>query len=234
MARVTHVKSRQGPRKEGKSAEMRCSKCGKDIAIGEPYKWFQSRIGYSKVRRNYHSACSIPRSQTTTSRMGEIWDAEDALDFSGCKTADDFTQALSEFAAVVREVGEGYGESASNIEDGFGHETSQSAELREKAEALEEWANDLESVDFDDFDAAAMDRREAEIKVAVEMGIAGAATLDPADLHDALMELDNFDEFEQRVNELAEPEVDEDSEEWQAWFDEQEQKAMDETGNCPV
>ena len=39
---------------------------------------------------------------------------------------------------------EAFNEKADNIEDGFGHETMQSEELREWADEVESWRNELE------------------------------------------------------------------------------------------
>ena len=52
-----------------------------------------------------------------------------------------------EFAENIGEAAESYAESAQNIEDGFGHETYQSEELREKSEAIKSWADDVSSYD---------------------------------------------------------------------------------------
>lgn len=54
----------------------------------------------------------------------------------------------------IKPGGEVYRESAQNMEDGFGHETYQSAELNEKADALESAADEIESaaLDLEEFD----------------------------------------------------------------------------------
>jgi hypothetical protein len=40
------------------------------------------------------------------------------------------------------------GEAADNMEEGFGHETYQSQEIREQADQLESWADEVEQVDI--------------------------------------------------------------------------------------
>ena len=60
------------------------------------------------------------------------------------------TNALGEAASAIREIAEAKRESASNIEEGFGHETSQSDELNDVADTLENWADDVEAVEVPD------------------------------------------------------------------------------------
>ena len=60
-------------------------------------------------------------------------------------TLTDLAEAVRGYAEGVREAGEGYGESADNIEEGFGHETYQSEEIREKSQACESLADELDS-----------------------------------------------------------------------------------------
>ena len=58
----------------------------------------------------------------------EAW--EDAI--ADVESQEDVEQALSDLGDAIEEVAEEYGESADNIEDGFGHETYVSEDLREK------------------------------------------------------------------------------------------------------
>jgi hypothetical protein len=145
MARITTVRKRTVGKRGPQS--MSCATCHQPIEYGQPYKWFKAKRSYGGVRYNYHPDCHIPPSHRTTSRMGTIYDAQESFDPG--ETIDDIESALSEFAQTVRDVAEEYRESASNIEEGFGHSTYQSEELAEKAETLDSWADDLESVDLD-------------------------------------------------------------------------------------
>lgn len=143
MARVNTVAKRRVGKRG--AHELRCLTCGQPIEYGQPYKWFKQKQARGGVKKSYHPDCAIPPSHRTTSRMGTIYDAQAALDFSGCESVDDLQAALQDFAQVVRDVGEEYRESVSNMEEGFGHRTSQADELEERAEALEGWADDLDS-----------------------------------------------------------------------------------------
>jgi len=65
----------------------------------------------------------------------------------------------------IEECAELYEESASNIEDGFGHEVPMSEELREKADMVREWADEVRqavsNVDpYDEADAIAEVKEE--------------------------------------------------------------------------
>jgi phage/plasmid-like protein (TIGR03299 family) len=74
MARTHHVKARR----VGKKGEyaLNCLTCGKPIEYGQPYQYFTMKLSYGGVKKSYHVGCEIPQSHRTTSRMGEIYDAQ--------------------------------------------------------------------------------------------------------------------------------------------------------------
>ena len=166
MAQTHHVAARRvGTRG---AYDLNCRACGQPIQIGEPYKWFKQKQARGGIKKCYHPGCTIPPSHRTTSRMGTIWDAQADLSLDGCESLDDISTAMQEFAETVREVGNEYTESADNMESGFGHETEQSQEIRERGEGLETWAEELESWEFqgevpeeDDFVTTGSDFSEA-------------------------------------------------------------------------
>ena len=100
------------------------------------------------------SCPSWRQSELTSSKMAGIYAAQEHLSdiIDSLETVDDLTDAAQTFADAVREVGEEYRESQSNMVDGFGHDTSMSDELGEKADMLDDWANDIEYLDFESFD----------------------------------------------------------------------------------
>jgi hypothetical protein len=162
MARVTYVKSAKG-RKDGRA--RRCSNCGIEILPGAPYKWFASRIGRYSQRKDFCADCRIrPSMMTTSPHLSTIYAgqeaAEDALAAGGSDMSlTDIADAVRGYAEALREASESYGESADNIEDGFGHETSTSADIREKADECESLADTVESA-ADDIEG--MDDPEAD------------------------------------------------------------------------
>lgn len=163
MARVTHVKKAQASK-----SPRRCTKCGTEIKVGDPYKWFANRIGRMSMRKNFCASCPIRQSDQTTSGnlqtlYGAIEAAEDAMASAVELTLDDGAQILRDAAEGVREAAGMYEESADNMESGFGHETSMSEEIREKqndlesfAEELEGAADDIENLDDPDEDDASI------------------------------------------------------------------------------
>lgn len=80
--------------------------------------------------------------------MAAVWQAVDGFEtFMASWTPEDggVQEELETLAEEVRNVASEYEESASNIVDGFGHETYQSEELQDKAYELEAWADEIES-----------------------------------------------------------------------------------------
>jgi hypothetical protein len=130
-----------------------CDHCHQPIEVGTPYKWVAVKRTYGGVTYNRHEGCPNWRqSQLSTSRMAEIYDAQEDASTAifSAETNDDLEAARDAFAEVVREVAEGYRESADNIEDGFGHPTGQSEELAGRADELESWADEIEDWSADD------------------------------------------------------------------------------------
>ena len=154
MARTHEVKKSQ--------KQHRCYGCGQPIEVGQPYKWFKMKMARGGIKKTYHTGCNIPPSHRTTSRMGQIWDAQASLDLSGATSEDEVLTELASFAETVREVATEYSESADNMESGFGHSTYQSDELREKGEALESWADDLENWSFNGDEEPTQDEGESD------------------------------------------------------------------------
>lgn len=147
MPRITTVKSARlvpVPRK--------CGRCGKAIEAGDTYHHWSIRLKGARGGSTYYRCAEhYPRpSETTTSpykaaAYGASEEVEDTVGREGV-TPEEIADALREAAETVRgECAEPLGESADSIEDGFGHETYQSSELRERADAFEEWASELES-----------------------------------------------------------------------------------------
>lgn len=125
--------------------------------LGDPYRW----IKFQKRPRNVRcmaAACAFKRSDLTTSeKLGRLYDAQDAAEdaiaaWSG--EADDLKTILSDLASEVREVSQEYNESADNIENSFPGGSPTIDDCREKAEQLESWADEIEEVDFDEWEPA--------------------------------------------------------------------------------
>lgn len=142
----------------------KCGKCGTTIEVGQPYKWVKTKSGpYGGAKKFRCAACPSwrPSELTGSAALGTLYAAqESAEDDLTAWEPDEGTDALeailTTLAEGIREAAQVYEESADNMEEGFGHETYQSSELREKAEALNAMADEVEQAgDFEEFDEEA-------------------------------------------------------------------------------
>lgn len=135
-----------------------CEKCGKKIAVGAPYKHVTPKSGpYGGRTRRRCAECPTWQawdlSNALWARIAQAVDeAQDGVsDAVNAHSSDDAESALSSAAESIRELAEEKADAAQNMEDGFGHETEQSMELRDQADQLEQWADEIESADIPDF-----------------------------------------------------------------------------------
>lgn len=148
--RINHVT-------KARKAQGECGACGKEVAAGTAYKWVKARYGPKRVR---HEDCPTWKASELTSsdKLAAAYGAQEDIYEAIANwapdpnepDASDIVEALEAAASTIRdEVAEGYRESASNIEDGFGHSTSQSEELEGKADEADTWADEVEQAASD-------------------------------------------------------------------------------------
>lgn len=156
MARLNYVKSFRGTSKT-RDGNLTCGSCGEKIKPGDSYRWWANKLpGARGSYRNIRCAkasCTPRPSQMKPGRTGQIMAIGEGLDdqlrdMSGFTEVSEFESIRNDLASEVRSFGEEIEESAQNMEDGFGHETYQSQELRERAERIEEAASTLESAEI--------------------------------------------------------------------------------------
>lgn len=154
MPRVTYVKSarqRRTPTGEIKPL-LTCDKCSAGIGVGTSYKRMAIKTGpYSSRTLVRCDECPTWQvweySHSTSARLAQIvHTAREAT--NGAEDPDTVRLALGEAGDAIREIAEEKRDNAQNIVDGFGHETSQSEELINLAEELEQWADDIEQADI--------------------------------------------------------------------------------------
>lgn len=122
------------------------------IRVGDAYKHISPKSGPYGGRTLYrHGACPTWQvweySSSTSARLAQLdFEARAELDEDD---ADSVRAALETAASLARDLASEKEEGASNIEDGFGHETEQSSALRQFAEDLETWADELEQAASD-------------------------------------------------------------------------------------
>lgn len=166
---------------EHSRTELECSKCGTKIrasrdekqdvvdrrtgkkkrktvrVLGDSYRWIKFNRG-AKVIRCMSPKCGfMPSDMTTSDKLSRVYAAQEAAeetvsdwDFSG--DVSELKQALDDLASEVRAVSEEYEESASNMEQAFPNGSSKIDEIREKADSLSSWADEIEGVDFEEWD----------------------------------------------------------------------------------
>lgn len=162
-------------------APLKCEACGNPINIGDSYKWVAPRAHRATkgVKRNRHLTCPSWKSSELTSspHLATIYAAQETAEEDLAKLSVDSAEDTGEaeealndiasmFAEALQEAVDSYEESASNIEDGFGHETYQSEELRQKSEDVSSWADEASQWQADPYSGA--DEFTCEVCGAVE------------------------------------------------------------------
>jgi hypothetical protein len=154
MARVTYVQSARIriDKETGAPKPLHtCDKCETEIQIGAPYKHMSVKTGpYSSRKLIRCGACPDwyvwEYSSSLSARIAEIeHHAREAV--ATAEDKDAVESALTEAAEAIRELAEEKRDGAQNIEDGFGHPTTQSEELIQQADDLDAWADEIESAD---------------------------------------------------------------------------------------
>lgn len=185
MTRINTVAKARG-RKDGREPHS-CYTCHEPIKEGDAYNWAQPSR-YSP-RYNWHATCVPPRpsaleaNEKRSAAMAAFEDGYAAIDEMRDADYDDSFDPeafvadikdtiLSTVAEAVREAAELWRESATNIEDGFGHPTSVSEEMESNADEVDSVADDVESIDLDEYDETQWDDvdqwRQATLDAVVE------------------------------------------------------------------
>lgn len=133
----------------------RCGKCDVEIKVGDPYKWCKPKSGpYGGSMRVRCAACPTwtQAELTSSAFLAAIYAAQDAAQDAlrnwDRETLDDLVNALSDYAEGLREAASVRTEAADNMEDGFGHSTSMSEDLRAEGEQVEYYADEVENGDL--------------------------------------------------------------------------------------
>lgn len=142
--------------------------------LGDPYRWIKHNRRPRKVRC-MKPECRFHRSDMTTSdKLSRAYAAEETAETSIAgwggldASVDDLKEILTTLADEAREIAEEYNESAENIENAFPNGSATAEECREKAEELEGWADELEAIDFEEWDGPDVGEADEEKKAAAE------------------------------------------------------------------
>jgi hypothetical protein len=145
MLKIKHTKSVR--------KEWRCDFCADPIKVGMPCKQLEP-FRAPKIRR--HETCPDWKMSERESNeaASNVWAALEALEATTevwrsevqDTTDANYPDAIRECANEIREAATLRTESADSLEEGFGHSTDQTEELRAKADEYEAWADELETV----------------------------------------------------------------------------------------
>jgi hypothetical protein len=129
-----------------------CDSCHQPIEVGTPYKHITPKSGpYGGHKRTRHESCPTWQVwEYSNSWSARIAQATHDFDVSNAESTDDVQSALDDVAAAIKELAEESRETAGNIEDGFGHPTSQSEEAEQRADDLDGWADEISGADIPD------------------------------------------------------------------------------------
>lgn len=138
MPRVTHVKAARADVK------------GSDIKKGESYYWWKFRYGGKHVSRTPPKASQL----TQSAFLSGLYSVQEAI---GKLTADDgLPDAVASLAQDLRDLGDDCQGSYDNMPEGLQQgDTGQLLEAR--VQAVNDAADGLEAIDFDDRDEAEAD-----------------------------------------------------------------------------
>ena len=204
----------------------KCGKCGKTIEVGDPYKWIKPKSGpYGGRLMVRCAACPTWNVWDYSSSLSaQVARIEHEADLDGVETLEDAQAVAQEAADAIRELAEQKRESASNIEDGFGHATYQSEELEQQADDLDTWADEVEGIEFPDPDEY-LDEDEVECDECQGTGTVERQDDEGDDYTE--VECDDCGGTGQVENE--DPETD-----WDEWRSAAQDALADALGNCPV
>jgi hypothetical protein len=149
--RIYHVK-------KSRKDQGQCGKCRDPLPAGSAYRWIKARYG-PKKRRCMKATCRFrPSDMTSSDNLADIYlaqeDAQDELarvrgelDETDVELVNnlmtDLAGTLEESAQSARDVGERYEDGAQAQEEYF-YGSYQIDEIREKSEAAEQYADELD------------------------------------------------------------------------------------------
>jgi hypothetical protein len=135
-----------------KGGTLTCEKCHEPIKVGDPYKWVKPKSGpYGGHKRNRCDTCPSwqPSELTSSPFLSVLYRAEESDPGWSGDTPEEMEESLKDrathFSEAAQEMADIRTEAADNMEEGFGHETYQSEELREVGERCQEAADELDS-----------------------------------------------------------------------------------------
>lgn len=232
---------------------LTCGKCGASImasrnetrdgktvrVLGDPYRWIKHNRR-PKTVRCMSERCSFRRSDLTTSdKLSRVFAALESTEASVAEWDGDdietLKEALQTLAEEAREVASEYNESADNMEQSFPSGSPTIEDCREKAENLEQWADELEGVDFEEWDGPDEDD-DSEPRQCIACDLNVEKDGDVVDGWRHVAEGKNSDDLDAAADHDAEPDPVRNSSlsTREEWAEEQRELANEALGNCPL
>ena len=121
------------------------------VKKGEPYYWWKFAFGAKQFSKN-----SPARSRLTQSEFfSNLWDLEDSFNGDNYDNVADLKDAFEEFSSALEEIRDEQEEKRENMPESL-QESPTGELLTERYDALEDWINEIDSIetdfDPDDFD----------------------------------------------------------------------------------
>lgn len=133
--------------KKARKDQGECGGCGEPIKAGDAYRWWT--VGFRSRYKNKRCAkCPLPppSARESNPKISTVMAAQEAFGaaMGAAGDRDGFVSALTDYAEGIRDAASQWNESADEMESGFGHETEQSNEQRERGENAEAVADEIE------------------------------------------------------------------------------------------
>jgi hypothetical protein len=140
----------------------RCGRCGAKIEIGDAYRWYKINFGVKQTRCMGDDCYFRSSEMTSSDKLSQLYGAQESAQENisdwDSEELEDLKSILEEAASEIRQVGEEYQASADAIHENFS-ESATADECEEKAQECDGWADEIESVDFEDFE---FDKEQAD------------------------------------------------------------------------
>ncbi len=147
-----------------KATTFACNRCSEPIKVGE--KYYEWKHNHAPVSRRHVQHGAPKQSELCTGKMSGVYAATEALEeaITSARNSNDASgleDALNECASSVREVGDEYSSNIDNMPESL-QNGSTAEDMREKAEALEAFAEALENA-AQEIDLEGCDEEEPEV-----------------------------------------------------------------------
>lgn len=139
LAKITEVKA-------ARKDQGQCERCKTPLPAGSAYRWYTVgfRSSYKHVRCT-DPACTPSRAELESSKLAQVWDAQDSFDVSTATTIEEIEQAVHDVGDQIAEVAQEYHDAAEDANGNIFNE-----EANERGDTLESSADELTDWSYDE------------------------------------------------------------------------------------